>query len=200
MKRKRLDRDIKWGFQHFPYYQMRLDCDVFHGMVSLIRLIDGDYCYWELPKAGKMAVCGKRMVWLQLIPDHQSRLITVMYLPNKNVTGERKYSYLVSGWYVDVIEGLEYDEDGVAVYVDKYLDVIFTPQGDVIVDDREELDEAYRSGDLSKEQYESALMEGDSILRELSADVAATEQWCNEIRDYVEERILQGEQPLKKYF
>ena len=37
MKRKRLDRD-SWGFQHFPYYQMRVDLPEFHGMVCLIRI------------------------------------------------------------------------------------------------------------------------------------------------------------------
>ena len=29
MKQKRLNRD-KWGFSHFPYYQVRLDNDDFH--------------------------------------------------------------------------------------------------------------------------------------------------------------------------
>ena len=190
MKKKRLDRDVKWGFQHFPYYQMRLDCENFHGLVSFIRLTDGDYCYWNMPKAGQIPVCGKGMAWLQLIPDGKSRLITAMYLP--------VYPYSISCWYVDVIESLEYDDDGVAVYVDKYLDIIFTPQGDVTVDDRDELDEAYRSGDLSKEQYEGALAEGERILQELCTNIAATEQWCNEIRSCVEERIGQGEQPWKK--
>jgi len=30
MKKKKLNRD-NWGFQNFPYYQIRIDCDVFHG-------------------------------------------------------------------------------------------------------------------------------------------------------------------------
>ncbi len=59
MKRKRLDRDLKWEFQYFPYYQTRLDCDIYHGLVNLITLTDGEYFYWEFPKAGKTAVCGK---------------------------------------------------------------------------------------------------------------------------------------------
>lgn len=190
MKKKRLDRDLKWGFQHFPYYQMRLDCGAFHGLVCLIRLTDGERYYWNMPKAGQIPVCGKGMTWLQLLPEDKDHLITAMYLPG--------CPYQVSCWYVDVIEGFEYGDDGVAVYVDKYLDVIFTPQGDVKVEDRDELDEAYQAGVLSKEQYEGAIAEGDRILRELCADIAATERWCNEIRDCVEERICQGEPPWKK--
>ena len=44
------------------------------------------------------------MTWLELIPDHTNRVITVKYFP-----------------------------DGIAVYIDKYLDVIFTPEGDVVM-------------------------------------------------------------------
>ena len=42
MKHKRLNRD-GWGFQYYPYYQMRIDCDYFHGMACLIRFTDGTY-------------------------------------------------------------------------------------------------------------------------------------------------------------
>ena len=43
MKRKRLTRE-GWGFQHFPYYQMRIDRKDFHGLVGLIRLTSGHEC------------------------------------------------------------------------------------------------------------------------------------------------------------
>ena len=188
MKKKRLDRDVNWGLHHFPYYQMRVDMEKFHGEVCLIRLVDGEYLYWDCPKAGKVAVAGKGMTWLQMIPDGKQRLITVMYLPDNTV----------SGWYVDVMEGFEYAEDGVIIYEDKYLDVYFTPQGDVVVDDRDELDAAYHSGELTKEQYDNALAEGESILAELCSDLQATEEYCKEILGYVNQRIADGEPVFKK--
>ena len=123
MKRKRLDRDL-WTFDRYPYYQLRVDMDDYHGLVCLIQLMggvahidDGQYQYWDRPQAGKVAVCGKGMTWLQLIPDEKSHVLTVKYLPDD----------IVSIWYVDIIENVEYDPDGVAVFVDKYLDVTFTP-------------------------------------------------------------------------
>lgn len=122
MKRKRLDRDLKWGFQYFPYYQTRLDCEIYHGLVSLVTLTDGEYCYWDfLPKAGKTAVCGKDMVWLQLVPDGCNRLITAMFLPEKKIVKGERYPFRISAIYADVTEGIEYDTDGVAVYIEKYL-------------------------------------------------------------------------------
>jgi predicted RNA-binding protein associated with RNAse of E/G family len=197
MKRKYLDRDLKWGFDKFPYYQMRVDTEEFHGLVCLIQLIDGQYFYWDLPKAGKVPVCGKGMTWLQLIPDGKHHVITAKYLPNKKVFQGVEYSNSIVLWYVDVIENIEYDMDGVAAFVDKYLDVYFTPQGDVVIDDRDELDAAYQSGELSKEQYEAALGECDLIIDELCTNVVATEIFCSNILSYVNNRIDQGEKQFK---
>lgn len=186
MKRKRLDRDL-WGFQYFPYYQMRVDTNSFHGLACLIRLTDGAYCHWELPLAGKTAVCGGGMTWLQLIPDGKKRVITAKYLPDQRI----------SIWYVDVIERVEYDPDGVACFVDQYLDVIFTPQGDVKIDDRDELENAYESGELSHEQYEAALKESREIVDTLCSDFSATEAFCTELLNHVNARIASGEKPYK---
>ncbi|NLO09788.1 MAG: DUF402 domain-containing protein [Clostridiales bacterium] len=197
MIRKRLDRDLNWGFDGFPYYQMRVDTEEFHGLVCLIQLIDGQYIYWYKPIAGKVPVCGKGMTWLQLIPDGKHQVITAMYLPKQKVIQEVNYPNSVSIWYVDIIEKIEYDTDGVAVYVDKYLDVEFTPQGDVIIDDRDELDEAYQSGELSKEQYDAALEECDLIIRELCSNVEATEILCSNILSHINNRIAQGEKQFK---
>lgn len=66
MTRKRLIRNQKWGFQSFPYHQMRMDNELFKGLVSVIQLTDGNYLYWDYPKAGKVAVAGENMAWLQL--------------------------------------------------------------------------------------------------------------------------------------
>ena len=95
----------------------------------------------------------------------------------------------VSVWYIDVIEKVDVDEDGVVYYLDKYLDVILTPQGDVVVQDRDELDEAYESGELSTAQYEAALREGELIIEELAMDIQETEEFCIKVLEKAEEMI-----------
>lgn len=199
MKHKKLNRD-SWGFQYYPYYQMRIDESFFHGIACLIRLIDGEANYWETPKAGRIQVTGEGMCWLELIPDDCNRVITVKYFPDGTHDEERKYypipansKYQPSIWYVDVTDGIEFDEYGIVTYIDKYLDVIFTPEGDIKTDDRDELDAAYESGELSKEQYDSAIAEGDAILKELCSDILKTHEWCAKIRQTVEDRITNGE-------
>lgn len=197
MKRKRLDRDLKWGFQYFPYYQTRLDCDIYHGLVSLIRLTDGEHYYWDFPKAGRTPVCGKGMVWLQLVPDGCNRLITAMCVPRKKTIGDKLYTYSVSAVYVDVTEGIEYDPDGVAVYIDKYIDVMLTPKGDVIIDDRDELDNALQNQEITQEQYNDALTECDSIISQMGTDAEKTEIWLCDILNIVYTRITKGLKPIE---
>lgn len=179
MKRKRLDRDT-WGFFKFPYRQMELNGGDFKGLVCLIELAGEGDTYWGFEKAGQTKVTGRGMVWLQLAPAGTERLITIMFAPALRDPAEEDRAeyppFRVSAWYVDVIERIEYDEDGVAAYVDKYLDVIATPAGDLFVDDRDELDAALASGDITRGQYDAALREADRILSEWFSDIAETER------------------------
>ena len=181
MNKMRLTRDRKWFFQYFPYHQMHIDNELFKGWVSLNYLTDGEIRYWEYEKSGKVPVCGKGMTWLTLIPDDRKRCIGAYITPDRRV----------SVWYVDVIEETGMDEDGIVYYLDKYLDVILTPQGDVIVQDRDELDAAYVSGELSDFQYEEALKEGELIISELAADIKKTEEFCLAVLEKAEELIAE---------
>ena len=199
MKHKRLNRDA-WGFQYYPYYQMRIDHELFHGLACLVRFTDGEKNYWQMPAAGKVQVTGGGMTWLELIPDDTHRMITVFYFPDGTHEESRsRYPvpanplYQPSLWYIDVIEDMEQDEDGVAVFVDKYLDVIISPEGDIKIDDRDELDAAYASGELNKAQYDEALAECGHILHEYCGDIRKTDAWSTAIRQIVEDRITQGE-------
>jgi len=63
--------------------------------------------------------------------------------------------------------------------------VIFTPRGDVKVDDRDELDVAFQSGTISKEQYDSALRECDLVVEKYCTDIAKTELLCTKIFSHI---------------
>ena len=198
MTKKRLDRDSKWFFQGFPYYHMRMDTDEFHGLVSIIELLAGDYFFWDMPKAGKTPVCGKGMLWLQLIPDNQHRVITAKFLPKSRTIDGVTYSKSVSVWYVDVIDSWGYDEDQVVYFNDLYLDVEFDIEGDVLVVDRDELDAAYDSGEITEEQYQTAIAEGDAIVSDLCTDIEKTQQWCEDILELAMIRIRNNDHVFMK--
>ena len=179
MNKMRLIRDKKWFFQFFPYHQIYMNNELLIGWVAINYLTDGEEQFWDLEKAGSVAVCEKNMTWLTIIPNNKARCISAYFLPNRDV----------SAWYIDVIEETGIDNDGIVYYVDKYLDVILTPQGDICVMDRDELDEAYASGELSTTQYESAIKEVKLIVNELGTNIERTENYCLEILKKAEKII-----------
>lgn len=185
---------------------MRVDTEDFHGMACAILLMSGKPQNWDTPKAGKVYVCGPGMMWMTLVPDGASHIVTAMYLPDNSAHEERKNypefvnkQFPISVWYVDVTEGYSYDPDGVIRYTDKYLDYIFTPEGDISISDRDELDGAYESGELTKEQYKSALREGKLIEKLYTRDIKATEAMFARVRAYVERQICGGCKPMFVY-
>lgn len=180
MTKKRLIRDKKWFFQTFPYVQIHMDNDLFKGWVAINYLTDGEIRYWNFEKAGSVPVAGKDIIWLTIIPESASRSITAFFKPNRHV----------SAWYIDVIESAGIDEDGIVYFIDKYLDVMLTPEGDILIDDRDELEIAFNSGELSTFQYEQALKEGERIVIELGRDIKETEEMCRLILEKAEEMIF----------
>ena len=87
MNKKRLTRDKKMGFGHFPYYQMRIECGKFHGWAAFNDLTDGEYLYWDFfEKAGRVPIAGKGMCWLTLIPDGKKRSVTAMFTEDEKVS------------------------------------------------------------------------------------------------------------------
>ena len=197
MKIKRLDRP-DWGFQYYPYYQMHIDFENFNGLVGIIIFTDGERQHWNMPKAGKFPVCGENMIWLQMIPDGGKRAVTAHYVYKNSTSDGSELPYKVVGWYADVIESAFFDTDGVAAFLDEYLDVIFTPQGDVATDDMDELEAAFQKGELTAEQLGAAKAEGDCIIRDLCSDLKKTEQSCNRLLEHVLKKIDNGEKPFKE--
>ncbi len=190
MKRKRLSRE-GWNFSSLAYWQFRIDADEvdFHGIVGFLYLKKAREQAWDFPRAGKAPVAGDNMVWLELIPDGASHVITAMLARETCRIGGVSYPYTMKEWYVDIVDRIEYDPDGVAAFMDCYLDVIFTPQGDLVIDDRDELDAAYQSGELSDTQYKAALDEADIVLRSLCKDIHETEAQHLHLFSLAEKRI-----------
>lgn len=183
MTLKRLTRELKWGLHTYPYFQKYLDSRFFKGWVALNILTDGDYFYMKFPNSVEKPAVGEGMKWLTLIPEGQKRSITCY------ITKDDKISH----WYIDVIEDVVICDDGVVAFRDKYLDVLMTSEGDYFLDDEDELEAAWKSGELTEKQYQDALTEGQLILTELAADVTATEKWCLEVYNYMKNEIAKNQ-------
>ena len=60
-------------------------------------------------------------------------------------------------WYIDMIADKGTDEDGIPYFDDLYLDLVVYPNGTIIEDDMDELEEALLMKDISEEQYDLAI-------------------------------------------
>ena len=92
---------------------------------------------------GRPVVADDGFQWLVIVPKYKNYVIT-MYMDQNRKT---------ILWYIDMIDGQGTDEDGVCFYNDLFLDLIILDSGEIVEDDRDELDMALAQGVISKEQY-----------------------------------------------
>lgn len=117
----------------------------------------------------KITVLDNGYKWLTIMPKDDYYCITVMM--------DGDYNIKVS--YIDMIDVQGIDEDGTPYFFDCYLDLIVYPDGNIIVDDRDELDEAFSEGSITKEQYDRALQTAEKLQNGLLKDYG---EYCAFVR------------------
>lgn len=60
-------------------------------------------------------------------------------------------------WYIDMIANQGLDQEGVPYFDDLYLDLVVYPDGTIIEDDMDELEEALLVKDITEKQYNLAI-------------------------------------------
>lgn len=94
-------------------------------------------------------------------------------------------------WYIDMIAEQGIDADGIPYFYDLYLDLVIYPDGTVLVDDRDELEEALKEGDISEKQYRLALDTADylqeGMLRDIAEFKAFTKRCLESVKQGIEE-------------
>lgn len=110
-----------------------------------------------------IVVCDKGIKWLSILPENDWYCITAMMKED----GE------ILLWYIDMIAGQGIDVDGVPYFDDLYLDLIVYPDGTVIVDDMDELEEALAKSDITQEQFECALETSRKLQEGVLGDIAS---------------------------
>ena len=148
MKRKRFGAYEWKSILSRRYKQLTVKDAQFQGVIGLMYIDETtDYTSWRI-NGEEIQVCQKGMKWLQLMPDSRDYVITAM------ISREGK----INLFYIDMIDGGGKDpKDGIAYYNDLYLDLIVHPNQLFYVDDRDELEDAYQQGAITRKQYEQAL-------------------------------------------
>ena len=169
MKRKRFGA-YRWSsILRKRYKQQVFSREDFRGIVGLLYIDESTQdTFWEL-KGMPVEVCGKGMKWLQMMPEERNCVITAMISPENTI----------NLFYIDMIGGGGLDEeDQIAYFDDLFLDLIIHPSGIFHVDDRNELDDAYAQGKITKELYEHALMTCENLQEQLSKHFDEFMEFC----------------------
>ena len=126
------------------------------GKISLLKILEISGQLKRSYEDREVVLADAGYYWLQLAMDRSHAWFTVMF------DDQGRFIEI----YVDVTDG----NDALAenpTFDDMYLDYVVA-DGKVYELDRDELEEAYASGAVTKEQYETALAEGEKIRKNLT--------------------------------
>lgn len=118
---------------------------------------------------GDVLIADEGFGWLQIALKDQSFWITAMY------DGQDRRIDL----YFDITAGNRFDDPDNPWFADMYLDIVSI--GDVLeVLDRDELDEALETGDITREEYDCAKTVCRGLYEYLAENQAYIAAWCDQ--------------------
>ena len=135
------------------------------GKISLLKILQVTSPLLVSRGERKIKIADAGYCWLQIVLAGEYFWLTAMF--------DERDSFLEL--YVDMTEGNAVEGDD-ASFTDRYLDFVVSEEG-VEALDREELEQAFRKGLLSKEEYERTLAEGERVFAFLRENRAAVVAW-----------------------
>lgn len=175
MKRSRLSYDEWTCILSKEISGKQIDTDFFKGYIGLIEMKEvSEIQKWNF-NGEEFAVCAQGFKWLSILPRDNFYCITAMIDEKDNI----------AVWYIDMIAGQGIDADGIPYFDDLYLDLVVFPNGEIKVDDMDELEEALRQGDIAQEQFELAVNTANELKSGLLSDIDSFKSYTDKCREIV---------------
>ena len=181
MKRSRLSYDEWKCIISKDIFGKTVNSELFNGYIGLIDIKEVSKIQtWNFD--GKaVVVCDKGRKWLSILPQNGWYCITAMMDENEKILL----------WYIDMIATQGIDVDGVPYFDDLYLDLVVYPDGTIIVDDMDELEEALSKKDITQEQFNLAIETSHRLQQGLLSDISSFTEYtrrCYEMIKKLRER------------
>ena len=152
-----------------------VDTSEFSGYVGILNISEvSEPQIWKY-NGEDLVVCNNNYQWLTIMPKNDYYCITAMMNDQREI----------QVCYIDMIAEQGYDKDGVPYFYDLYLDLVVYPDGTIIEDDMDELQDALRKGDITKQQFDLALITSDKLQKELLSDSVAFRDYIQTMYDIV---------------
>lgn len=174
MKRSRLSYEDWSCILAKDIVRKRVDTELLTGYIGLIRIYEvSEPQIWTF-QGHDLVVCDRGIQWLTILPADDWYCITAMLDDERNILL----------WYIDMIAAQGVDTDGVPYFDDLYLDLVVFPDGSVMVDDMDELEQALAEQDITQEQFklaeETSIRLKNGLLKDITSFIEFTNQ-CGEL-------------------
>ena len=146
-----------------------LSTNKFCGYIGVLEIKDvSEPQVWNF-NGKEQIVCDKGIKWISILPKDKYYCITAMLDQNEEIIV----------WYIDMIasQGVE---DGIPYFYDLYLDLVVYPDGMVITDDMDELEDALKKGDISEQLFRRAINTKEELENTLLSDINSFERYTKE--------------------
>ena len=174
MKRSRLSYDEWLCIVSKDILGKTVNSELLNGYLGLLEIKEVSKAQiWKF-NGEDITVCDKGRKWLSILPCNDWYCITAMMDEDGKILL----------WYIDMIAAQGVDADGMPYFDDLYLDLIVYPDGTIIVDDMDELQDALAKGDITQEQFNLALETSKRLQQGLLSNVSSLIEYtrkCHEI-------------------
>ena len=92
-------------------------------------------------------------------------------------------------WYIDLIDGIGVDADGIPFYNDMFLDLLVSDSDQVVEDDRDELEKAYSDGIINSKQYQKVISVSEQLKQRISENQGWISEYCRNIAESYRDSI-----------
>ena len=133
----------------------RIDKDYFNGYVCKIKFNKVDKPIKVKVEDKEYYIKNDNYIWYEIYPDNSNYALTIMYDDNNELIE----------WYFDVAKEIGIENE-VPYEDDLYLDLVINPNGESIVLDENELEDALNKNDINKNEYYFAYSVIDILQRE----------------------------------
>lgn len=151
-----------------------VDTEEFKGHIGRLDILEvSEPQVWKF-QGEDITVCDKGLKWLSILPKEDYYCITAMMNENCQMLL----------WYIDMIarRGVE---DGVPYFDDLYLDLVVYPDGTIVVDDFDELEEALENKDITEEQFQLAVETAKQLREGLLSDMKRLQEFTGRCLELV---------------
>ena len=178
LKRKYGDHNGWARVMKRKYAQSMIRSNDFNGYVTLLHVVQVSEPL--VVKYGQEEVCiiDGGYMWLHQFPLEEKHAVTTMFNENGDIVQ----------WYIDICHDIGV-ECGIPWLDDLFLDIVALPSGETFLLDEDELEEAYKSGVITKSLYDLAWEEANRIVKLLAQADFTLIKLANEHKEFLENHL-----------